>query len=43
MYMAKKTEYDIEHEEHLSRPPRLKNEAKNARTKNKHKKKKKES
>jgi hypothetical protein len=37
--MAKKTGYDIEREERLTRPPRLQGEAKNARTKNKKKKK----
>lgn len=38
--MAKKTNYDIEREEHLTRPPRLNDKAKNARTKNKKKRKK---
>ena len=38
--MAKKTGFDIEREEHLTRPPRLQGKAKNVQTKNVKKKKK---
>jgi len=38
--MAKKTNFDIEREERLTRPPRLKGKVKNAQTKNKKKEKK---
>jgi hypothetical protein len=37
--MIKKTQYDIQREERLTRPPRLEGKAKNARTKNKKKQK----
>jgi hypothetical protein len=38
--MAKKTGYDIRHEERLTRPPRMEGKAKNVQTKNIKKKKK---
>jgi hypothetical protein len=37
--MAKKTQFDIQREERLTRPPRLSGKVKNAGTKNKKKKK----
>lgn len=39
-HMAKKTGYDIRHEERLTRPPRMEGKAKNVQTKNIKKKKK---
>jgi hypothetical protein len=38
--MAKKTRFDIEREEHLKRPPRLKGKVQSAQLKNVKKKKK---
>ena len=38
--MAKKTAFEITHEERLTRPPRLKGQAKNVQTQNIRKKKK---
>lgn len=38
--MAKKTNFDIKREEHLTCPPRLEGKVKNAQTKKKRKKKK---